>query len=114
MKRALLGLVVTSFVASQAFAETKTTTTHDKAAATTQKTTQEETWTGKIEKKDATNVEFVAGGQKYDISGPVEAELTKEVGKEVKLTGVMSADKKSIQAMKAEPASTTTTTTTTK
>ena len=97
MNRILLAaLVATSFVSVSAFAET--------SAAPAAK---EQTWTGKIEKKDATNVEFVAGGKKYDVTGAIEAQLAKdEIGKEVKLTGIMSADSKTIAAEKFEPITT--------
>jgi len=94
MKRILLAaLLASSFVSLTASADT--------AAAPAAPAAKEETWTGKIEKKDATNVEFVAGGKKYDVNGAIESQLMKEVGKEVKLTGTMNG--MTITAVKAEP-----------
>ena len=74
------------------------------AFATDTATTKPETWTGSIKAgADAHNVEFVAGGNTYAITGSTEAHLLKEVGKTVELTGTMSTDKKSIEAASFKP-----------
>jgi hypothetical protein len=131
MKRVIAGAVVASMVAMNVYAESAAkpeskTPAKNEVAATKEVTKKEalgakneaapsteakpavqpvsgeESWTGKIEKKDATNVEFVADGKHYDITGAAEKELLKESGKEMKITGKMTDDK-SIEVVKAEP-----------
>jgi hypothetical protein len=93
MTKRLLFIVASCFVvAVSAFAADTTAT-------------KTETWTGTIKAgTDAKNVEFVAGGNTYEVTGTTEANLLKEIGKNVELTGTMSADKKSIEASSFKPA----------
>lgn len=91
-KKMLLVITASFFVAASAF-------------ATDAAMTKTETWTGMIKAgKDAHNVEFVAGGNTYELTGATEAHLLKEIGKPVELTGTMSTDKKSIEAASFKPA----------
>ena len=88
----MLLVVASFFVATSAF-------------ATDAAMTKAETWTGTIKAgADAHNVEFVAGGNTYEITGTTEAHLLMEIGKPIQLTGKMSADKKSIEAASFKPA----------
>ena len=91
MKRVLLGAFVASFAASTVFAN--------------EPAHKEESWTGKIIKKSATEVEFEAGGKKYDVTGAIEKDLIKDEGKEMQISGIMNEKKDSIQVSKAEPVS---------
>jgi hypothetical protein len=47
----------------------------------------EETWIGRIEKKSDTEIEFVSGGERYEIAGLLEKYLVKNDGKEMQITG---------------------------
>jgi hypothetical protein len=47
----------------------------------------EETWIGRIERKSDTEIEFVSGGERYEIAGLLEKYLVKNDGKEMQITG---------------------------
>ena len=63
---------------------------------------KQESWIGTFSKKDDENVEFVAGGKTYEVTGAIEKELLKEVGKEMKVTGSIDTEG-ALKVAKAEP-----------